>query len=340
MEMKQALTVLGELSSAQWGLFTSAQAAGRGVSRLALARLADAGLLQRVCHGVYRDAGAASDEYGALRAAWLAIEPKVEAGVRLRTLEPDIVVSGTSAARLHGIGDLRADRLEFTTSTRRQTQRAGVHVTTRVIDREHVTIRHGLPTTTVERTIADLVVVRTDLTHVAAALGDAMRQGIIDLSELGRQLAPLAARNGLPKGDGDSFVQRLLELAGLDAAATVKRIRSIEPLAVPIDEQYLADIGAQAQRLQDQLAHLEATVPGIEKIREQAEALTRALRPQLDSNEAFQRVHVKQADEWQKAITRMAPSIEAITSAAQFAQIARQAALAASSRTNFGEVDA
>ncbi len=333
MEMRKGLIVLGELSSAQWGLFTSAQAAERGVSRLDLSRQAEAGLLERVRHGVYRDAGAPADEYEALRAAWLALEPKLEAGARLRKSELDSVVSGTSAARLHGIGDLREDRLEFTTSKRRQTQRAGIHFTIRDLDREHVTIRHGLPTTTVERTLADLVAARTDLTHVAAALGDAMRQGSIDLGELSRQLAPLAARNSLPKNDGNAFVSRLLRLAGLDPDTTVKRIAGIETLAAPIAAEYLADISAAAQRLQDQLAQLQPSVPGIEEIREQAEALTRAVQPQLNALATFQRMHAAQAEQWQKAITRMAPSMEAIASGAKFAQTARPASLAAPAPT-------
>ena len=41
MNMQQALGVLAGLSSAQWGLFTSSQAACRGVSRLELSRLAE-----------------------------------------------------------------------------------------------------------------------------------------------------------------------------------------------------------------------------------------------------------------------------------------------------------
>jgi len=226
MKMKDSPIVLGELSSAQWGLFTSAQAAELGVSRLGLSRLAEVGLLERVSHGVYRDSGAATDKCESLRPAWLSLEPSLEAGARLVKPERDVVVSGTSAAILHGIGDLREDRFEFATSNRRQTQRTELHFTIRRLDRGQVTIRHGLPTT-VERTLSDLIAARTDLTLVAEALGDSMRQGSINLSELSRQLAPLAARSGPPKNNGNAFVARLLLLTGLDPATIASRIADL-----------------------------------------------------------------------------------------------------------------
>lgn len=316
MRSRQALETLAGLSSAQWGMFTSAQAAQRGVSRLDLSRLAEAGLVERVLHGVYRDAGAAGDEFEGLRAAWLAIVPSREAHLRLQSPTGDVVVSGVSAAQLHGVGDFREDHYEFTSQVRRQSQRQGVRITVRSMGDDDVTLRHGLPTTTVERTLADLVAARHDLTLVASALGDAMRQGSVDLEDLARRLAPLAARNGLPKGAGDAFVERLLQLAGLDAAATVRRLAGIESIAAPIAAEYFAELRYQAQRFEELVAQVQGPAQG--ELRRQAEAFTLALRPQQAALETLQRYQAQQADEWRKVITQLAPSMEAMRSAAHF----------------------
>jgi hypothetical protein len=64
----------------------------------------------RLAHGIYRDAGAPSDEFEDLRAAWLSTEPGKLAEQRLSAPASGVVVAGASAARLHQIGDLPADR--------------------------------------------------------------------------------------------------------------------------------------------------------------------------------------------------------------------------------------
>jgi hypothetical protein len=214
MNVSQALKVLAETTASQWGMVTASQAASLGVSRLMLSRLADAGHLQRLMHGVYRDAGAPGDEFEALRAAWLSTEPGQLAEVRLRSLVDGVVVTGASAAYLHHIGDLPPDRHEFSTPRRRQSQRSEIHYRTRALPRQDITIAHGLPATTRERTIADLVEGRTDLSLVADAMGDALRSGHLDLARLRALLAPLAARNGLPAGDGNALLDRLVEMSG------------------------------------------------------------------------------------------------------------------------------
>ena len=317
MESREALGVLGELSSAQWGLLTSAQASRRGVSRLDLSRLADAGLIERVSHGVYRDAGAGSDEFDDLRATWLAIDPKVDAEARLADVEKSVVVSGASAARLHGIGDLRTERSEFTSSVRRQSQRAGVHFTIRLLDRAQITVRHGLPVTTVERTLTDLVASRTDLTHVAAALGDALRQGSVNLDELARLLTSLAARNGLRKDDGEHFVEHLLKLAGMDTETTVNRIAAIDALAAPIAIKYLEHLAAQSDQLQ-QLAAIKVSSPALDAMHAQITAAVNAMQPQLESIREMQRLLAPQMDQWRKVSEELAPSLAALTTAAAF----------------------
>ena len=69
--------MLAEVTAYQWGMVTSAQASMHGVTRLDLSRLAAEGLLERLAHGVYKDAGAPGDQFDDLRAAWMSTDPKV-----------------------------------------------------------------------------------------------------------------------------------------------------------------------------------------------------------------------------------------------------------------------
>jgi predicted transcriptional regulator of viral defense system len=135
-----------------------------------LSRLAESGDLVRLAHGVYKDAGAPGGEHDELRAAWLASDPRRLAWDRLKERPGAVVVSGESAASLHGVGNLRGMRSGFTTAQRKQTQRPDVRYRTQVLASDDVTVREGLPVTTLERTIADLVGARTQLDHVGARL--------------------------------------------------------------------------------------------------------------------------------------------------------------------------
>lgn len=191
MRSRDALRLLAEVTESQWGLVTSAQAGARGVSYMNLTRLVESGDLVRLAQGVYRDAGAPGGQHEELRAAWLATDPAKLAHERLRERPCTAVVAGESAARLHGIGDLRGMRSEFATPTRRQTQRADVRYRTRVLPGGDVTVREGLPVTTPERTIADLVEDRQDLSIVGDALRDAARRSRLDVDRLADLLAPL-----------------------------------------------------------------------------------------------------------------------------------------------------
>lgn len=242
MKYRFALRELAEVTESQWGMVTSAQAVSRGLSHMDLARLADGGDLIRLAHGVYKDAGAPSDEHEALRAAWLSIEPKRLAWERTRERPSFATVSGETATVLYGVGDLRAMRSEFTTLRRRQTQREDVRYRTRVLTRDEVTIREGLPVTTLERTIADLVEARTQLDHVGTVIRDASRKSNLDTKQLENYLAPLAERNGHRKGDGAALLQQLLEVARLDSESIAFQIASHEELGVMIASKFMASL--------------------------------------------------------------------------------------------------
>lgn len=249
MQYRPALRELAEVTESQWGMVTSAQAIARGVTHLSLSRLTESGDLVRLAHGVYRDAGAPSDEHQSLRADWLAIEPERLAWERVNDRPGFATVSGESAARLHGIGNLRAMRSEFITPVRKQTQRQDVRYRTRALTSQDVTIREGLPVTTLERTIADLVEQRVQLDHVADALRDAARTSHLDTDRLADLLAPLAERNGHRKGDGEALLEQLLEATRIDLVSLSKQIAEVPHLGAMVSREYLARMDESSEPL-------------------------------------------------------------------------------------------
>ncbi len=211
MSVAAVIHRLGAVAELQWGLVTTAQAADMGVGRLQLSRLAQGGALERVGQGVYRLAGVPASPYEEIIATWLGIERVPDS---LSSSVPPLVVAGAAAARLHGIGDLWLDRIDFIADTRRSIRRPDVRVRVRVLRPEEITIAEGLPVLTAARTLADLVESWTDLSLVADALRESLDRGILDQERLAEHLAPLAAANGLPAGDGAGFRDRLFEIAG------------------------------------------------------------------------------------------------------------------------------
>lgn len=223
MSTGEALRKVAEVCEGQWGIVTTGQARRLGVSYMSLTRLVQGGMLIRLARGVYKAAGAPRNENEDLIVAWLMAEPDRFAYERVMERPASVVVSGESAAHLHEIGDFPAARHEFTTPTRRQTQRSNVRYRVRDLPEQDVTIRAGLPVTTRERTIADLIETRQDLSLIADALADAARHAQIDVNRLIHLLAPLAERNGHHKGDGVEFLKTLMKIAGMEIKPLTRR---------------------------------------------------------------------------------------------------------------------
>lgn len=220
---------LATLAEDQWGLLTRRQAEAAGISPATLQRLSGAGgPLERMTHGVYHLAGAPLPDHAALRAAWLALAPETLAWER----RPEQgVVSHRSAAALYGLGELPADRHEFTLPVRRQSRRADVRLHRRPLSKgEWITLR-GLPVTRPSRIAADLLVEHEAPEAVAQVVVDAIRGSYDHPGTFVEALSPVAARLGFRAGDGLAILRWLLELADepearrwLDEArATVER---------------------------------------------------------------------------------------------------------------------
>lgn len=242
MRMSDVRRVLAEVTASQWGLVTSAQARVRGASAMNLSRMTESGELTRLAHGVYKDSGAPGGKNEELRAAWLMTDPATLAHERLSEQPRTAVVSGESASVLLGMGDLRAPKSEFTTPVRRQTQRTDVRYRTRELPEVDVMLWEGLPVTTRERTVADLVEDRQDLSNVADMLRDAVRASRLDTDRLIALLAPLAERNGFRKGDGQGLFEELLRIAGIDLDSLAAGMSAIPELGELVVARYVKRI--------------------------------------------------------------------------------------------------
>lgn len=206
-------TAVTDLAAGQWGLLTTAQAAQAGISRVQLTRMVTAGVLERVAHGVYATPAVLGDELLSLRAAWLALQPRASAGDRLADPIAAGVVSHTSAAHLHQLGELLADEHELTLPKRYQSTRAGVRIHRATLTAKDVTLTVGLPVTTPARTVADLLTAGHDRDHVAHIAADAVRRGSATPHDLTAALQPAATRHGAT--DGAALTQQLLDAGGL-----------------------------------------------------------------------------------------------------------------------------
>jgi len=180
-----------ELAASQHGVFTTVQAANRGVSRKRLATALDRGFICRVRRGVYRVAGTASTWHSDLMAL---------------TLATNAVASHRAAARLHQLDSFDTVGLLEAVTTKNRSRRqpgAQMHAHNSLVPRDITTVR-GIPTTNRVVTVCLLASV-VDRSQLAAALDAALRLG----SSYRRIVATEARLRG-PGCAGTKSLRRLL----------------------------------------------------------------------------------------------------------------------------------
>ena len=202
---------LAAIAERRWGMFTTAQAEANGVPRKVLSRMTTSGALVRVAQGVYRLPGAPVQKHESIYATWLALggatSPRTETGVSA------VVAAGITAAIAHEIGDFFLDGFDFMVPARKGTRLPGVRLRVRHLEQAEVIPLDGLPTLTVERTVADLVELGMDLSLVADCVRDAVRADkLVAPDMLVSYLSPTSERR---KTDGRSLADELFDLAGV-----------------------------------------------------------------------------------------------------------------------------
>jgi predicted transcriptional regulator of viral defense system len=162
---------LYEIAETQGGYIAAHQAVDAGIPRSTLSYHAtESDTLERVARGVYRLRRFPAPPHGHVIAGWLALA------------RADGVVSHESALELLDLTDLIADEVDITLPRAKRGLRTppGVrsHFTARPIDARHRRSVLGIPVTSVERTLTDLLrsggwTEQTDL-----AIRQAIRRGL------------------------------------------------------------------------------------------------------------------------------------------------------------------
>lgn len=216
---------ISDIATSQWGMITTAQARVHGVARANLAHRVRTGTLEPTGHyGVYRLAAAPTSHLDDLRAAWLSTNPVALAPHRTVVPRPDVVIASAAAATVYGMGDVYPAPYRFIVPGRRQSTTGAIAYSWRPLGTNDIEIVDGLPVTSRERTIVDLLEDEGDASLAADALRDALRiNHDLDETRLEQLLAPYARRLGQSPGDGVGALAYLMVTAGMDAASETSR---------------------------------------------------------------------------------------------------------------------
>jgi very-short-patch-repair endonuclease len=216
MERESAQPTLGELARRQWGVVTRAQLAGLGFGDRGVADWVRSGRLHRLYRGIY----AVGHDRLRLEGRWLAAVLACGSGA---------VLSHRDAAVLWDLRQSHSAYIDVTVPSRNGRRRQHgirLHRTSRLRP-EEVTVRDGIPVTTVARTLLDLadVLQKQALKRVIA---EAEYLNLFDLTALnavvennpGRRGAKLMAAAGARRHRTRSKLEQrflgLLERSGVE----------------------------------------------------------------------------------------------------------------------------
>lgn len=238
MQKSIGTTQLELLAASQWGMFTTAQAQALGIRRNQVSRMASALRIEPICYGVYRFTAGAQPTQAGLKAEWLSVFPKQTAAKRLSSKPLDAVLAGRSAAYALGAGDFHASPYTFIVPQRRQTSRTDIRFLQCKLDENDIVFCDGIPTTSFERTVYDLLRLDEDPDLVDKFIQDAARKQnhAFNIERLGSLLSPIASRYGFPARDGNAFAADLV--ARNAASIQIKKgIDSIEQALAALTKQ-------------------------------------------------------------------------------------------------------
>jgi predicted transcriptional regulator of viral defense system len=176
------------------GLLTSKQARKAGILDSVLVRLAQRGRLERATRGVYRIAHYPQSKFSQYREAILWAE--ASQGPE----NPDVALSHETALAIYGISDANPPVVHITVPKAARLRRVrpkwiAIHRDDlRPLD---VTLYEGMPVTSIEKTVTDVLNATGRIELVRQAVDDAKRSGYIKGSEaarLKRQVSQFAHR--------------------------------------------------------------------------------------------------------------------------------------------------
>jgi predicted transcriptional regulator of viral defense system len=190
MKIKPNYDQLYEIAEAQAGYFTAGQARTAGFSSERLSANVKSGRFVRVTQGVYRLYHFPGSPYEDIFVAWL------RAG-------SSSVVSHESALSVYELSDILPSEIHIIVPRSASRRRKGIRQHTNRLQPDETTKRLGLPITTIERTLADLIANGLAEEQIRLAIREALQRGLTDREKLLHQ----AQRAG---GKVANIVQRIL----------------------------------------------------------------------------------------------------------------------------------
>ncbi len=207
----EAVLALEEFAAAQHGYVTRAQATQIGVDDIMLLRLVRGGYLERYDHGIYRFRGTPDLLWAPVWVAWLRLDPEHDAVQRAR--HPSEITRGKTAAWVYAVGNLQPEPYEFWIAVPRRIRRPDVRLRKGRPPDQDITIVDGLPVTTLERTVADMVADGYDFGHVTDVMRDAIRGRLLEGPGLTERLGAVLSRV-LPQRRRENAPRLAKQLAG------------------------------------------------------------------------------------------------------------------------------
>lgn len=187
---------IARLAERQHGTVARRQLLMLGLTARQISRRVRAGRLHPLHRGVY----AVGHRRLTRRGRWMAA---------VLAAAPGAVLSHRAAAALHGIRDHGGREIEITAPAR--VARPGLKTYEACLSDDEITVVHGIPVTTLARTLLDLAAVVSER-QVERALGEVERRGGVPA------LRALLERHPTAKGSG--HLRRLCEQRRLDATLT------------------------------------------------------------------------------------------------------------------------
>jgi predicted transcriptional regulator of viral defense system len=163
------------------GFLTAKQARARGIADSVLARLTQRGRLERTGRGVYKIPYYPPDRFSQYREAVLWVQA---------SHGPErVVLSHDTALAVYGISDVNPPRVHITVPTHarlRRQQPKWIVIHRGELRPTDVTVHEGLPVTSIEKTVSDMLTQTGRLELVRQAISDARREGYVSAAEANR----------------------------------------------------------------------------------------------------------------------------------------------------------
>lgn len=168
------------LAEEQDGLFTSKEARALGIQDSVLVRLKQRGRLERMSRGVYRIAHYPAERLAQYREAvlWAQASNGPER----------IALSHETALLLYGISDVNPPRVNLTVPVSARMRRVHpkwIEIHRANLSTEDIQLHEGMPVTTIERSILDVLATTHRSDFAREAITEALRKGLLNLVQAG-----------------------------------------------------------------------------------------------------------------------------------------------------------